>query len=387
MFWTIAAAVLFAAALITFSPLLRARSMWKPLSLAMVFLVPAATLWMYQQFGTPEALKHTPQPPQQAAANQGHSPDSAEMDGMITSLRARLDQNPDSLEGWMLLSRTFKATQRFPEALEALENAIRIAPDNPAVMVEWVETQIFMTADGRITPEMTATLERALALQPSLQKALWLMGISASQAGDDARAIGYWETLLEQVEPGSAVAQSVQSQIDLARSRAGMAAPVAAVAGDSNVTDAPATGNEAPNPAAATVAMAGAEMANDAASQDGGASQGIKLMVGADAASQSQVPTGGVLYIMVRSPGPAMGPPLGVRRIINPQLPVTVTINDQDSMMQDRLISTETEVQVQARISLTGSPGAKPGDWQSAVQLVALDSAETVELLINQKVE
>jgi cytochrome c-type biogenesis protein CcmH len=358
VFWTIAAAVLFAAALVTLSPLLRARSLWKPLALAMVFLVPATTLWMYQQFGTPEALELTPRPARQVAANEGHSPDSAEMDGMIAGLRARLEQDPDSLDGWMLLARTYKATQQFPEALEALQNASRIAPENPAVMVELVETRIFMTADGRITPEMTAALQQALSIQPDLQKALWLLGIAAAQDGNNERAIGYWETLLEQIEPGSSVAATVQSQIDAIRSGEGMSvgnAPAAAAA-DTSVAD-----------------------------DDGW--QGVRLNVGTDETSDAMIPSGGVLYVMVRSPGPAMGPPIGVRRIVDPVLPLEITIGDQDSMMQDRLISAETEVQVQARISLTGSPAAKPGDWQSAPQVVTLDSAETVELVINQKVE
>jgi cytochrome c-type biogenesis protein CcmH len=90
---------------------------------------------------------------------------------------------------------------------------------------------------------------------------------------------------------------------------------------------------------------------------------------------------------MIRSPGPAMGPPLGVRRIIDPALPLDLTISDKDSMMQERLISTESEVQLQARISLTGSPAASSGDWQSTPLTVALNSGETVELIIDQRVE
>ena len=45
------------------------------------------------------------------------------------------------------------------------------------------------------------------------QKALWLMGIAATQAGEDEAAISYWETLVQQLEPDSGSAQSVQQQI------------------------------------------------------------------------------------------------------------------------------------------------------------------------------
>jgi cytochrome c-type biogenesis protein CcmH len=94
-----------------------------------------------------------------------------------------------------------------------------------------------------------------------------------------------------------------------------------------------------------------------------------------------------VLFVMVRSPGPAAGPPLGVRRIADPQFPIELTVSDRDSMMAQRPISQESEVQLQARVSLSGSPAARPGDWQSAAVKVALDAAGTVELTLDQRVE
>jgi cytochrome c-type biogenesis protein CcmH len=105
------------------------------------------------------------------------------------------------------------------------------------------------------------------------------------------------------------------------------------------------------------------------------------------AGAASSIPQGGVLYLVIRAPGPAVGPPIGVRRIIGPKLPLEITISDQDSMLKERQISSESEVQLQARISLTGSPGAQTGDWQSEQVTVTLDSAKNVELVIDQRVE
>ena len=351
MFWTISAAVLFAAAVITLFPLLRVNSLWKPLSLALVFLLPAAAMWIYKEAGTPEAIGMGP-PPTVANSTESHTPESQEIDAMITGLRGRLTENPEDLEGWMLLARTLKATQRYQEAADALETANRISPDNPQIIVDLVEARIFLTADGRMSDEMIAMLEQVLDRQPGMQKALWLMGMAASQAGDDAFAISYWESLLEQLEPGSSVAQSVQSQIDQAQARMGMAV------------------EESP------VVVA-----------DDGAWQGIRLTVSGEDSSQAGIPSGGVLYVMVRSPGPAMGPPIGVRRVIDPVLPLEMTISDGDSMLKERQISSESEIQLQARISLTGSPAASSGDWQSTPLTVALGSTESVELVIDQRVE
>jgi hypothetical protein len=121
--------------------------------------------------------------------------------------------------------------------------------------------------------------------------------------------------------------------------------------------------------------------------EDDGSWQGIKLTITGDESGQSGIPGGGVLYVIVRSPGPAMGPPIGVRRVVDPVLPLEMTIRDQDSMLKERQISSESEIELQARISLTGSPAASSGDWQSPPLTVALDSAEAVELVIDQQVE
>ncbi len=363
MFWTFAAALLFAAALITFFPLLRSKTLWKPLALALVFVVPATAAWMYTLVGTPEGISVVGKPPasrtaQNAPADEAHSSESLEMDSMITGLKARLEQNPDDLDGWMLLARSYKATQRFQEAVAALGKASQLDPGNPVILVELVETEIFLTPDGRISDENAAKLKQALEIDPGMQKALWLQGIALAQRGDTQGAIGSWESLLAQLEPGSTVAQSVQSQLDRLNAESGMAQaePETPVADD-------------PEPA------------------DDGNWQGLRVSVLAGEEARDRIPTGGVLYVMIRTPGPAMGPPLGVRRIIDPSLPLEITVSDQDSMMKERVISSESTVQLQARISLTGSPTAATGDWQSAPLSVSLDSPEAVELVIDQRVE
>ena len=384
MFWAIAAAALFAAALITFLPLLRGKSFWKPTALALMFLLPAAGLWIYSQIGTPEAIGVRGVPAAHATANaQGPgmgagigAGGAAEMEPMLESLRARLTESPEDLDGWVLLARTLKTLQRFPEALEALETAHGIAPDDPFVMVELAEARIFTSTDGRIDEVSAAMLERAVELEPTQQKGLWLLGIAAAQAGDDAFAISYWESLLAQLEPGSPVTQSVQAQVNEAKARLGMEV-------------------EAPAPDAEPALAAAVPPADAPASVAGGGSeggwQGTAVRVTASAAAEAAIPPEAVLFIVIRSPGPAVGPPIGVRRIVGPSFPLELTITDQDSMLAERKISLEREVQLQARVSLSGSPAAKPGDWQSVPQTVSLsmppNSGAAVELNLDQQVE
>ena len=118
-----------------------------------------------------------------------------------------------------------------------------------------------------------------------------------------------------------------------------------------------------------------------------GAWQGTAVRISASGAAQAAIPPNAVMFVVIRSAGMAMGPPLGVRRVIGPQLPLEITLTDSDSMIAERQISFESEIQLQARISLSGSPGAASGDWQSAPVVVPLDSGEPVELVIDHRVE
>jgi cytochrome c-type biogenesis protein CcmH len=306
--------------------------------------------------------------------------DLGDIDEMIDGLRNRLTETDGDFDGWMLLARTLKTVQRYPEALEALQVAQRIRPDDPALMVELAEARIFVSPDGQIDEDSVYLLERALELNPELQKGLWLMGIASAQNGDLAFAISYWESLLALLEPGSEVAQSVQQQIHEAQARLGMEptpmpAAVAQAAPQTTAQPAPRAAQESP-----------AETVGQPVGDDG-AWQGTTVRISASEAAQAAIPPNAVMFVIIRSGAVAVGPPLGVRRIIGPQLPLEITLTDADSMIAERKISLESEIQLQARISLSGSPGAAAGDWQSAPVKVALDSGQPVELVIDQQVE
>jgi cytochrome c-type biogenesis protein CcmH len=382
LFWILAAVLLAVATLLTCLPLLQKKTGWTPIALALVFALPVGALMLYQQVGTPEAigLSGTPQP----RVHTGAEAAGGEIDELVEKLRARLDESPESLEGWVLLARTLKTMQRYPDALEALETAKRIAPDDPFVTVELVEAQLFMSQGGVISEDMISQLQFALGQDPGQQKALWLLGVAAAQAGEDEAAVTYWETLLEQVEPDSPIRPSVQQQIDAAQGRLGIEvqspAP-GAMAEQAMPHPAPAMAAPEPGEPALAPAVAG----NGTVDATGWI--GTEVRVSGGEALPAGTLQSAVLFVMIRTPGVTAGPPIGVRRIIGPKLPLALTITDQDSMLQERRISSESQIQVQARLSISGSPAARPGDWQSQPVTVALDSSEPVELVIDQQVE
>ncbi|MBT8051422.1 MAG: tetratricopeptide repeat protein [Gammaproteobacteria bacterium] len=373
MFWTLAGVALFVGAVITLFPLLRGKSAWQPLALALAFALPAAGLWLYDGFGTPYGIGISGSPVRGAnSGTEPHAGQAGEMDAMLTGLRQRLAESPEDLEGWMLLARTLRATQQYAEAADALERAHSLAPENPVVMADLAEAWVYETPDGLVPESSRAMLERALEIDPGLQKGLWLMGVAAMQDGDDAFAISYWQSLLEQLDPSSNVYNMVASQINEAQTRMGM------------MPDA-----HTPPVEKGVIAQADpqAEPRGEPAPAADGAWTSTRVVLDAVGQAKQALASGAVLYVMIRTPGPAMGPPLGVRRVMNPTLPLEITLSDEDSMLQERLISSVPEIEVQARVSLSGMPAAQPGDWQSATKPVELARTGLVVLDIDQQVE
>jgi len=348
MFWFIAATMVLIAGMATLWPLFRSGSRWRLTTMASVLAMPLLVYWLYLGVGTPQALSLPDRLPTTAAPG--------DMEDLTESLRQRLEETPEDLEGWLLLSRSYKTLQRYPEALQALETASRIAPDEPIVMVEKVEAELFVSGNPRITPDMVSVLERSVAMQPGLQKGLWLLGIAAVQSGEEQTAIDWWQQLLDQVDPGSPVAASVTEQIREAQQRAGL---------DTSIPDGSVEKDIEQVPSLSLVIR----LDDEAAAKIG------------DRTPQS------ALFVVVRQGGVESGPPLGVRRIEQPEFPVTITITDQDSMLPQRPIFSVTELSVQARLSLRGQPLPQPGDWQSEMTPVSDGSSQSIKLSITQQVE
>ena len=54
----------------------------------------------------------------------------ANFSSVLENLIARLRDQPDDVEGWLMLGRTYAMMQRFNEAKDAYEKVLALSPDN-----------------------------------------------------------------------------------------------------------------------------------------------------------------------------------------------------------------------------------------------------------------
>lgn len=334
-------------------------------AVVLLISVPLLSLWLYQSVGLPEAVDlkfdraaggqpqgAANQPPAEATDSNAPSLEQA-----MAGLEARLKQQPEDVEGWVLLGRSYIQLGRNQDAVAAFERARELAPEEPWVLVDLVEARFMASGAPQISDADVALLEQAVEMDPSHQKGIWMLGIAAYQRGNFNQAVSQFERLQGMLEPGSAVADTVAQQIADARARAGMPA-----------VSAP--------PEVAESSIAGS------ADADG---PRLTVAVSVDPALKSQISPGDILFVFAKAAnGPPM--PLAVQRLAAGALPTTVTLDKEMSMTPQFTLETFPEVVVGARISKSGNATAQPGDFEGVSDPVANTHSETIQLTINRVV-
>lgn len=346
-FLVIAAVMVVAALACVLVPMLRAaRRDGRPrgpfvLALSLALVSPPVVLAMYLAVGTPLALQAPP------------TPNQSDLAAATEQLRASLAKKPDDARGWALLAQAYLALGQPRQAMTALDRLLALQPDDPDAMTAWVEAAADANPEHRIDDASRARLQRALQIDPTHQRAMWLLGISDFQRGRFDEAAKQWRTLLPLLEPGSSVAKAVQQELAEAEARAGGARPAM-----------PATGASAA-PAAVSQAVA------------------LKVTVALAPKLADKVTPDDTLFVFARAVG---GPPmpLAVARVPTAQWPAEVTLTDAQAMTPQRKLSTYPEVQVVARISRSGNALPQAGDLESTPVTVATNSRAPIALTIDR---
>ena len=118
-------------------------------------LLPAAALAIYAAVGAPAAIERSG-----SAAAAPATEDKAKLAAAAEQLKARLQQEPGHVEGWVLLARTFVSLERYPEARTAYAQAIALAPNEPRLHAEFGELLV-LAAGGEVTAEAEAEFAKA----------------------------------------------------------------------------------------------------------------------------------------------------------------------------------------------------------------------------------
>ena len=327
-FWIIIGVMLAGAMLVVMWPLYRAEKKLSATTIVSMVAVAAISSILYSQIGTPNP----------DLQSQG-MPD---IDEMVSSLAARLDANPDDLAGWKMLGRSYMQLQNYPGAIAAFERAVEMeSSQNGQTLADFGEA-ILMSDSRELLGRAGQLFDSALVITPNNPKALFYSGMAAAQRGDNLLAADRWEALLATSPPPN-VADVLRQRISELRG----GAPV-----------------PQPGPAA------------------GGSVVNVAVTLGSDALAAGLPES--TVFVIARDPNQPSPPIAAVRRRLS-ELPAIISIDDSDAMIPGRVPSAFANLEIVARVSVTGEPIAQTGDWFGQ-QLIESSAVEPVDLVIDQQV-
>lgn len=327
MIYTLLGTMLLAAVLAIAIPLYRKEQRFTANAVFAIAAVVLISVSVYSQIGTPDAK--TPAP--------GAMPSVEEM---VDSLAQRLQDNPDDLAGWKLLGRSYIQIRNFPAAAAAYERAVDMEGGQNGQTLADLGEVILLADEQSLKGRAGELFENALAVSPNNQKALFYAGMAAVERGDKELGAQRWETLLASSPPQN-IQEMLRQQIAELR---GAAPPVAATNSGAVVT--------------------------------------VRVALGESAVSSVQADS--TVFIIARDPAQPLPPIAAVRRRAD-ELPAYVGIGDSDAMVPGRVPSGFAQLEIVARVSMSGQPMAQSGDWFGQ-QTISTEDSKEVSVIIDEQV-
>ncbi len=316
----------------------KSRGKW--MAVVVFLAIPATSVALYLVYGeyrvieNPELVQAVPR--QQTAAAPQMS-----LDEMVVAIREKLRANPEDAEGWFMLGRALMGKQQYNEAVTAFQRSNDLTADEPGILFALADA-LAMQNNGNLLGEPEALVKRGLALAPRFPNGLWLAGMAAEQRQDYKAAHAYWTQLLPLITDNPGSVREIKGLIVMLEEREPELATM--------------TGN--------------------------GASLNLVVDISADLKSRSN-PAAAVFVYAKAMQGPPM--PLAVRKLQLSDLPVTLTLSDDDAMMPTMKLSTFDQVIVGARVSSSGKPVAQAGDFYTEIEAVdSKNPPEQITLTIDQ---
>ncbi|MEW8034234.1 MAG: c-type cytochrome biogenesis protein CcmI [Candidatus Thiodiazotropha endolucinida] len=325
-------------------------------------VIPLAALLLYQFIGSPEIISRLANQPAAthtaSAQSQGRSTQNLPpMEELVKRLAAKMQEQPDNQEGWIMLGRSYMAMNDPSAAINAFDRAMEISDKNVGLLLAYAEA-IASNTGNDFTGRAAPMVEKALQLEPDNPNVLWIAGIVAYQQTDYQDAVDRWSKLRGLLKPQSAELESVNEALDDARSKLGL----------------PTEETELPSIVQAKKQVP----AEPAAAGD----KSIQVEISLSPDMQDKANPDDLLFIYAKAmSGPPM-PLAAVRKRVS-DLPLSINLDDSMAMMPQMKLSQFPEVAVGARISLSGSPTAQSGDLEGEITAVSPGQPEIVKVVIN----
>lgn len=317
------------------------RNSARVLAIVLAISLPLFSVPIYLTIGNTKAL--LPQP----AAGMGDF-GIVRSEAKLQELEKELEQKPENPEGWLVLARSYTGMQRYPDAVRAYEQLLKLVPNEAQLWADYAD--VYGMTKKSLLGEPARFIDKALELDSNNFLALALAGSAAMERRDYDAAIKHWTKLTDLLPPDHSELQMIRNGIKQARE---FLSQQKSEKGTPKSASGPAvtiTGKVSLSPA-----LAGKAGPSDTVFVFARDAQNKKMLL---AALRKQVK----------------------------DLPLQFAFDDNVLMQPQTKLSSFEQIEVVARVSKTGNPIAQPGDLQGTTG-AAKPGARELNILIDSIVQ
>ena len=267
-----------------------------------------------------------------------------QLERMVVQAAGQTQKEPQNVSAWVMLAHSYEMLGKFAESAKAYTKLAQLLPKDAQVLADYAD--VLAVTNGRsFKGEPLGLLKRALAIDATNAKVLFLMGAAHIEAQDYVQAISYLEK-----------ARSATRDIGLLREIDSSIAQAMVQSGKPLVMTTP------PAPEKLNAAVAGGSLAAQVSG---------RVWLADDL--RAKVPAQATLFLFAR-PADGSRMPVALLRKKVSDLPMNFTLDDSMAMVPNMGLSKLSTVVVVARISLKGNVTPTAGDLEGISAPVSVGS-------------
>ena len=169
--------------------------------IGLILLIPVMSFGIYATLGSPtkedlpfasRQINTNPSASDQGTDNEGQK---TELSRLAENLADKMKSKPKSLDGWMLLGRTYMTLERWSDAATAFSRAHDLSPSGPDIAASYAEA-LYMVNGTTFTAKTKKILQEALKTNERDPKSLFYWGLALSQQNRHKAALQIWVNLI-----------------------------------------------------------------------------------------------------------------------------------------------------------------------------------------------
>lgn len=282
------------------------------------------------------------------AATAGESTDSAALLPLLADMHSHgKAKGYDGVEWLALAAKGYMEISHYRKAASSYDDLITFYPNDPTMLTNAAQAH-YLSEERVFGDKAKQYVKQALLIDPKQPNALGFAGMASFETGDYAAAVTHWEALIATLPASEQQGSVIANALVEAKRRAGMA------------------NTQTPNPPISTQAP-----------------EAVTVFV--NVGDGVTVPPGSMVFVTAKAvSGPPV--PLAVKRSVVSQLPAQFTLTAADAMAPQFSLTAGKEIEVKAKISLSGNAISQSGDIESIAIRAKAGDTGLVELTIDQVV-